>query len=391
MYSIDNQLKIEDFIFPYGELDKNNRWVKLASIIPWHEFEETYAKQFINNGRPSKPFRIVLGSLIIKQKLNCSDRETVSAIAENPYLQYFIGLKEFQNSAPFGASSMVEFRKRIDDDMIIEMNNTILKDTTKNNDDKDKHDDNDDGNDSDQSNQGTIIIDATCTPADITYPQDLNLLNSAREKLEGYIDQLHNPSESKKPRTYRKIARKDFLNVSKARKKNSKKMRKAIRKQLNYIARDIGYVVNFIANGKKLNSRQSEEYEVILQLYHQQKYMFDNRKHTVENRIVSISQPHVRPIVRGKTKAPTEFGAKVEISVANGYVRMEKLSWDAYNECESLIPITESYKARNGFYPERILADKIYRNRKNLNYCKENGISITGPALGRPKKNKTKA
>ncbi|SQB12348.1 Uncharacterised protein [Clostridium beijerinckii] len=135
-------------------------------------------------------------------------------------------MKEFQIPAPFGASSMVEFRKRIDDDMIIEMNNTILKDTTKNNDDKDKHDDNDDGNDSDQSNQGTIIIDATCTPADITYPQDLNLLNSAREKLEGYIDQLHNPSESKKPRTYRKIARKDFLNVSKARKKILKRCAK---------------------------------------------------------------------------------------------------------------------------------------------------------------------
>jgi len=391
MYSVDNQLKIEDFIFPYGELDINNRWVKLAAIIPWNEFEETYAKQFINNGRPAKPLRIALGSLIIKQKLNCSDRETVSAIAENPYLQYFIGLKEFQNSAPFGASSMVEFRKRISDDMIIEMNNTILKDATtkKNNDDKDKHD-NDDNNNSDKANQGTIIVDATCTPADITYPQDLNLLNSAREKLEGYIDYLHVPSESKKPRTYRLKARKDFLNVSKARKKSYKKIRKAIRKQLNYIARDIAYVENFIGNGKKLNSRQLEEYEVILQLYHQQKYMFDNRKHTVENRIVSISQPHVRPIVRGKTKAPTEFGAKVEISVVNGYVRMEKLSWDAYNESESLIPITETYKARNGFYPERILADKIYRNRKNLNYCKENGISITGPALGRPKKNKTR-
>jgi IS5 family transposase len=367
MYSVDNQLKIEDFIFPYGELDRNNRWVKLAAIIPWDEFEETYAKQFINNGRPAKPLRIALGSLIIKQKLNCSDRETVSAIVENPYLQYFIGLKELQNSAPFGASSMVEFRKRISDDMIIEMNNTILKDATtkKNNDDKDKHD-NDDNNNSDKANQGTIIVDATCTPADITYPQDLNLLNSAREKLEGYIDYLHVPSESKKPRTYRLKARKDFLNVSKARKKSCKKIRKAIRKQLNYIARDIAYVENFIVNGKKLNSRQLEEYEVILQLYHQQKYMFDNRKHTVENRIVSIGQPHVRLIVRGKTKAPTEFGAKVEISVVNGYVRMEKLSWDAYNECESLIPIIETYKARNGFYPERILADKIYRNRKKL-------------------------
>lgn len=354
MYSVDNQLKIEDFIFPYGKLDKNNRWVKLEEIIPWDEFEETYAKKFINNGRPAKSLRIALGSLIIKQKLNCSDRETVSAIAENPYLQYFIGLKEFQNSAPFGASTMVEFRKKISDDMIIQMNNIILKETTpkKNSNDKDNNDDN--NNNSNQTNEGTIIVDATCTPADITYPQDLNLLNSAREKLEGYIDQLHNPSESKKPRTYRKIARKDFLNVSKARKKNSKKIRKAIRKQLNYIARDIGYVVNFIANGKKLNSRQLEEYEVILQLYHQQKYMFDNRKHTVENRIVSISQSHVRPIVRGKTKAPTEFWAKVEISVVNGYVRMEKLSWDAYNECESLIPITETYKARNGFYPKNI-------------------------------------
>ncbi len=385
MYSIDNQLKIEDFVFPFGELDKNNRWVKLADIIPWFEFEQSYSKQFINNGRPSKPFRIVLGSLIIKQKLNCSDRETVSAISENPYLQYFIGLKKFQKVAPFGASSMVEFRKRISDEMIIEMNNIILENTSPK---KDIHDDDDDNNT--PKNEGTIIVDATCTPADITYPQDLNLLNSAREKLEGYIDCLHNSSESKKPRTYRKTARKNFLNVSKARKKSCKKIRKAIRKQLNYITRDIGYIENFLSNGKELTKKQSKEYAVILQLYEQQKYMFDNKKHTVENRIVSISQPYVRPIVRGKTKAPTEFGAKVEISVVNGYVRMEKLSWDAYNECESLISIVESYKERNGFYPGRILADKIYRNRKNLNYCKEHKISITGPALGRPKKNKSK-
>jgi hypothetical protein len=133
--------------------------------------------------------------------------------------------------------------------MIIEMNNTILKDTTanKNNDDKDKHDD-DNSNNSDKTNQGNIIVDATCTPADITYPQDLSLLNSAREKLEGYIDYLHVPSESKKPRTYRIKARKDFLNVSKARKKSCKKIRKAVRKQLNYIARDIAYVEKFIGN-----------------------------------------------------------------------------------------------------------------------------------------------
>ena len=259
MYSIDNQLKIEDFIFPYGNLDKENRWIKLAAIIPWDKFEQPYAKQFIHNGRPSKCFRIVLGSLIIKQKLNCSDRETVAAISENPYLQYFIGLKEFQNKTPFGASTMVEFRKRISDEMIIEMNNIFLEEDDSK---KDNHE-----NDDTTNNQGTIIIDATCTPADMTYPQDLNLLNSAREKLEGYIDSLHVSSEGKKPRTYRRIARMEFLRVSKSKKKNFKKVRKAIRKQLNFIVRDIRYIEDFFKSGKSLTSSQLAEYNVILQLY----------------------------------------------------------------------------------------------------------------------------
>jgi len=105
----------------------------------------------------------------------------------------------------------------------------------KNNDDKDKHD-YDNSNNSDKTSQGTIIVDATCTPADITYPQDLSLLNSARDKLEGYIDYLHVPSEFKKPITYKIKALKDFLNVSKSRKKSCKKTRKSVRKQLNYIA-----------------------------------------------------------------------------------------------------------------------------------------------------------
>jgi ribosomal protein S1 len=85
-----------------------------------------------------------------------------------------------------------------------------------------------------------------------------------------------------------------------------------------------------------------------------------------------LNQPHIRLIVRGKANAKTEFGAKVEIIVVDGYVRVEKLSWDAYNECDSLIEIVENFKTRTGKYPERVLVDKIYRNRKNLNFCKKN-------------------
>ena len=114
--------------------------------------------------------------------------------------------------------------------------------------------------------------------------------------------------------------------------------------------------------------------------------MYDNHTHSVSDRIVSISQPWLRPIVRGKSKAPVEFGAKLDISVVNGFTRLEYHSFDAYNEALKLSDMIERYKERTGCYPERILADKIYRNRENLSYCAERKIRLSGPALGRPKK-----
>ncbi|NUN88190.1 transposase, partial [Coprococcus comes] len=102
--------------------------------------------------------------------------------------------------------------------------------------------------------------------------------------------------------------------------------------------------------------------------------------------IVSISQPHVRPIVRGKTRAPVEFGAKVAVSVVDGYAMIEKLHWDNYNEALTLQESVEAYRKRYGVYPEAVLADQIYRNRQNRRYCKEHGIRLSGPPLGRPSK-----
>ena len=116
--------------------------------------------------------------------------------------------------------------------------------------------------------------------------------------------------------------------------------------------------------------------------------MFDNRSHSVPDRIVSISQVHIRPIVRGKAKNPVEFGVKFDLSIDNqGIARLEKQSFDAYNESEVLIAAIENYKNKHGRYPKRVLADKIYPNRNNLQYCQERGIRISGSPLGRPKKN----
>ena len=112
--------------------------------------------------------------------------------------------------------------------------------------------------------------------------------------------------------------------------------------------------------------------------------MYKAKNHRVTDRIVNLYQPHVRPIVRGKASAAVEFGAKVAISIENGICRIEKLSWDAFNEASILIESVERYKDRHGHYPEAVLADRIYRNRDNLAFCKENNIRLSGPRLGRP-------
>jgi transposase, IS5 family len=112
-----------------GKLATDNRWVIMSELIPWSEFESEYAKNFseIGIGAPAKSFRIALGSLIIKERLGVSDRETVEQIRENPYLQYFLGIAEYSDKSPFEASMLVHFRQRIGEEIIDRINRRIVK------------------------------------------------------------------------------------------------------------------------------------------------------------------------------------------------------------------------------------------------------------------------
>ena len=101
------QLELENFYLPFaGHLNEKNRWVALAQLIPWEEFEEQYAEHFVDYemGAPAKSFRMALGALLIKEKLSITDRETVEQLRENPYLQYLIGMEGYRDEAPFDAS-----------------------------------------------------------------------------------------------------------------------------------------------------------------------------------------------------------------------------------------------------------------------------------------------
>jgi len=415
----NSQMTIDDFILPFsGKLSAENRWAQLAKIIPWDEIEEEYAFMFPSDrGNVAKPVRMALGALIIQVRCGYTDRETVQQITENPYLQYFIGLREYQLTKPFTPVAMVKFRKRFNAKRLAKINERIIsakaeqraiqseKETVH---DEDHHDDDSRGSGSVDTtkpvetqeievdapeakpNQGTLILDATCTPADLRYPTDLGLLNEAREKLDEMIDTLHEAcgKAERRPRTYREKARKDYLTVSKQRKPRKNQLRKAVKKQLQYVRRNLGIVDRILQRAtlaaESLSQRKQRLLSTIRTLVDQQTAMYKTKTHSVADRIVNLYQPHVRPIVRGKAGAAVEFGAKVAISLENGYSRIEKLSWDPYNESGTMKETIESYKRRNGCYPEAILADRIYRNRDNLAYCKRYGIRLSGPKLGRP-------
>ena len=399
-YTSTRQLSFEEFKTPfYHGLDKTNRWVVLAQHIPWDEFARIYASAMRDDfGRPALDARIVIGALIIKHTKGLSDGNTIEEIRENPYLQYFIGYEEFSHKPPFDPSLFVHLRERIGVDAFEKLNEAFLKkvdivtDTDKSAPGDTEKDDNDStGGGGGNKRQGTLILDATVAPQDIKYPTDLDLLNEGREQTERLIDELWQAGPGKrKPRTYRRTARKDYLAVAKKKRMSKKVLRSALRKQLNYIKRNIKTIMKMIEPelGKPvpLNRKDLRVFWIVQEVYRQQKQIYDSRTRSVSDRIVSITQPYVRPIVRGKSGKQTEFGAKLSVSLVDGYVYLDHLDWNAFNESKDLKKKKKKYKDRFGCYPAKVIGDKIYRTRENRRYLKEHQINLSGRPLGRPPK-----
>jgi transposase, IS5 family len=418
VYVSPNQLELVGFESPFTKyLDPGNRWVKLAKQIPWDKIANVYQRQLNNSitGANGINARVAIGAIFIKHMCDLSDREAVQQVQENVYMQYFIGYSGFSYEPVFDASLFVDLRKRFGAEQINEINELIMGLVTEE-EMKDKKEDDDQNNDavnndlhqleqtnestesarqetSDEPlpNKGELIVDATACPQDISYPTDLNLLNDAREKSEKLIDILHAKinladEQKTKPRTYREIARKEYLKVAQKKHKTNKEIRQALRKQLSYLNRNIKYIHQLLKSFDTipLNRKEYKYLLVIQTLYEQQKFMYDNKTHSVEHRIVSIHQPHVRPIVRGKTNAYVEFGAKIQMSIMNGITFLEDVSWDAFNEGTRLISTVENYKRRFGYYPQKVFADKIYCTRDNRAKLKILNIILVAKPLGRP-------
>ena len=408
-YHSQKQLSLAEFDWPFQtSLDENNRWVKLSECVPWDELAEGYYQGLADTqGRPTKDARLVIGAVIIKHKLCLSDRETVAQIQENPYLQHFVGLPGYQMEAPFVPSLFVEVRKRMGKTVfdvfeaaIIDSVESAKAGKTKTAGKKSDQDDDDppsvSGGGSPEEapeHQGKLILDATVAPQAIRYPTDLSLLNEAREFSEQIIDTLYPKTDwKKKPRTYREKARKAYLAVAKQRRPSGKVRRRGIKQQLQYLRRNLAHIERLLEHWSEgsplpLPRWLLYRYWVIQHVYEQQWEMYRNKRRRCDDRIVSISQPYVRPIIRGKLDKPVEFGAKLSVSLSgDGVACVDHLRWNAFHEGGDLKSQVEAYRLRQGHYPAVVLGDPVYGTQENRRYLKGHGIRFAGKPLGRPRK-----
>jgi len=306
-----------------GKLSADNRWIKLADLIPWDELEDDCAAQFCKGvGAPARPFRMVLGALIVKTCLGLTDEELAEQIKENPYLQFFLGLESFQYLAPVDPSLIVHFRKRLPESVVNACNDRIVRhglNVIRSSDSSDQEDNSSrnvsttDGEQHEpstktQPNQGYLLIDATCVPVDIRH-----LLVVAKEK------------------------RPWISNI-----------RRAIKQQLGYLKRNLASIDALIECRGSLLVAGRDIYRkllVVSKLFCLQNVLYHVDTRSIPDQIVSLCQADIRPIVRGKARCNVEFGAKPSISVTgDGFTFLDRLSFDPNNEGEDLNAQARAYR-----------------------------------------------
>lgn len=404
------QLSVDMFRSSFDDLDKNNRWVKLGDSLPWTELENIYNSRLDNKvkGAGNKPARMIIGACIIKHKFCLSDEETISMIQENPYMQYLCGLSEFTDKPLFDPSLFTTIRKRITIEEINQfttelLNKELADKEARKAEDQNQRDDNeeppvahteDNGAEFTDSHgrthKGVLKLDATCADAEVRYPVDADIIHDGCKIADRYIKKICKVLHIKKLRSCYGDARSFYLELVKRKKKGYKLIRSTISAMLSYLNKDLRKLTElfFEYRGSKeiLQLHEQRILRATFDMYSQQLEMFEEKKHQCKDRIVSIFQPHVRPIVRGKSKSPTEFGAKIGAAIYEGYTFIDHHSWDAYNESTDLSLQIQLFKERFGYLPATILADKIYMSKANRKILKEYEIKTYCKPLGRPPK-----
>lgn len=372
------QLPIFKELSPYsGQIDRDNRWIKLSGLVPWEEMDTIYRRYFEDSKHTIiKCSRLILGLMLGQMLLELGDRPIVEYFHENPYFQYFCGQNTFvvkSKKAIIHHSLLSKRRKRLGKAYVAQFEREVLEALKQ---------------------KGLIkgrklILDATVFPANITYPNDVKLLNTVREYLCKTILDVKNTCDPKgRIRTVRRTARKVYLNFQKTNRKSTSFIRNTRNKMIRYVRRNIRQLETVLERAHGLKSWQRKQIEARLcvakEILAQQIHMATTRGRHVANRIVSFYSPDVRPMVRGKEGKAVEFGPKAHVALVDGYAFLDDAQYDSFHEGIQLEASLNHHEDRFQKQPDLVLADQLYANRKNRALLEDKGIDHAFKRMGRP-------
>jgi hypothetical protein len=236
----------------------------------------------------------------------------------------------------------------------------------------------------------TFYTDATCYESEMRYPTDQKLLWECCEKAYSIMCTACQRLGIHRPRTKYLDVEKANLTYVKQRKHSKSQQRKIIRRLIRLLGKILQEIRKTYRNYDDMEDvltiKEKNVMEIITKVYRQQKNHFenDNPRESIPDRIVSISKPYVRPIVRGKEVKNVEFGAKCNNILVDGISFIEKLSFNAFNEGTRLEHCIKMHKRLFKVDAKKIGGDTGYAGTANRNLCKEMGIQTSFVNRGRP-------
>jgi len=365
------------FIVP--EVDKNHEIIKIADAIDWVSLSEKLSSFYCpDNGRPTKPARAKVGLLILKHLYGHSDESVVDMLKRDIYAQYLCDVSLKEAVTFINPSSLTKFRKQIGADGVKLIEAEALHSLKKT-----------------RTLRGRrLVVDTTIMPSNIAYPTDVTLLEKVRSRAVKYLQKAKDFG-AKSHRTYQRTARKVFITFAKIRTHTIRFRRRTQKKLLQFASRNVRQLNETIQalepqvketnttvkslpqeTGNVIKEQFLQETKTFLstaqKILTQQKDVYQNKK--VPERIVSIHQPHIRPMVRGKYPVSVEFGPKVLLNLQNDCLFLEGVQFNNIADSHLLEASIQKYKERFGCYPTQLAADRGFWSKENRQLAEDYGI-----------------
>lgn len=310
--------------------------VQLAERIPWRDLERSFEKYYSRVGQPSKPVRMMIGLLILKQLHNLGDETLMPEWVRDPYFQYFCGEAHFQHRPPCDPSDLVHFRKRIGTDGVKRILQLSI----------DLH--------SEKVAASTdVLADTTVQEKNITFPTDAKLHRKIIEKCNAIASDEGVKLRQSYKRTVKKLMRQQYNGHHPRRRKQAGKARRHLKTIAGRQVRDLD---------RKLSADTRENYHDKFQMFNK----VLNQSTTSKDKVYSLHEADVACIAKGKAHKRYEFGSKVSIAVLPGCnIVVGALSFTGNpNDSRTLNDTLHQVKEFTGKEFKRVIVDRGYRGAK---------------------------